>query len=58
MSFGEQNEQDAPKDEAKGPLMRIEMHEEIDSEDSYWQLLARPDNPVKRIRREIKSLRK
>ena len=60
MSFGEAklDVHERAKAEDKKPIMRIEMREEIDSEDSYWKLLARPDNPIKQCRRKIKSLRK
>ena len=60
MPFGEAKEDvhERAKVEDNKPIMRIEMREEIDSEDSYWKLLARPDNPIKQCRRKIKSLRK
>ena len=40
------------------PLMRIEMREDIDSDDEFWKQLARKDNPVNQCRRKMKSLRK
>ena len=40
------------------PITRVPKEDAIDSEDSLWIALAKPDNPIRTIRRKIKQLNK
>ena len=51
-------ESEPEEDETQALFIQTPALSEIDSDDEFWKSLARPDNPIRQVRRKIKSLRK